>query len=173
MRLRIEYSPPRPGRTWLPPEPLWPPPLGGKPMADSGSSASMVVAGIDHKQHQKRLKVLNGDSSAMACKGNSNGQTRLFVGNLPVVQNDGRMKRWFDVDSLKRLLPGITHIKNPRKGSGDFYGVVFLEMKSCELAAAAVAQNGHSFQGRSLTIRYAPARSGEKWPPPVHIWPIR
>ncbi|KAL7580122.1 hypothetical protein ACA910_012881 [Epithemia clementina (nom. ined.)] len=91
------------------------------------------------------------------CKGNPQGVTRLFVGNLP-----------FSVDeaSLKSFIPGVTHIKwITDKDSGAFYGSSFVEMESSSKAADAVAKAGSQLMGRPIKINYAPARSGDIWPP--------
>ena len=92
------------------------------------------------------------------CKGNPQGITRLFLGNLS-----------FSVDesSLGAFLPGeITHIKwITDKETGKFYGSAFIEMDNSNSAAEAVAMAGEKLIGRPLKINFAPARDGDVWPP--------
>ena len=92
------------------------------------------------------------------CKGNPQGVTRLFVGNLP-----------FSVDesSLNAFLPGeVTHIKwITDKETGKFYGSAFIEMDNSKSAAGAVAMAGEKLIGRPIKINFAPAREGDVWPP--------
>eukprot|EP00611_Tribonema_gayanum_P027665 TRINITY_DN690_c0_g2_i3.p1 TRINITY_DN690_c0_g2~~TRINITY_DN690_c0_g2_i3.p1 ORF type:complete len:429 (-),score=124.25 TRINITY_DN690_c0_g2_i3:505-1791(-) len=86
--------------------------------------------------------------------------TRLFVGNLS-----------FKIDEavLKEALPGVTHIKwITDKESGKFYGSSFVEMRNPAAAGRAVAMDGQKLLGRPLKINYAPAREGDRWPPPPH-----
>ena len=51
------------------------------------------------------------------------------------------------------------------KDSGAFYGSSFVEMESCFKAAEAVAKSGSQLMGRPIKINFAPARSGDVWPP--------
>lgn len=92
------------------------------------------------------------------CKGNPQGVTRLFLGNLP-----------FSVDesSLGAFLPGkVTHIKwITDKETGKFYGSAFVEMDNSMSAADAVAMAGEKLIGRPIKINFAPAREGDVWPP--------
>ena len=96
------------------------------------------------------------------CKGNPQGVTRLFVGNLP-----------FSVDesSLNAFLPGeVTHIKwITDKETGKFYGSAFIEMDNSTSAADAVAMAGSKLIGRPIKINFAPAREGDTWPPPKKV----
>ena len=91
-------------------------------------------------------------------KGNPQGVTRLFIGNLP-----------FSVDesSLGAFLPGkVTHIKwITDKETGKFYGSAFLEMDNSMSAAEAVAMSGEKLIGRPVKINFAPSREGDVWPP--------
>ena len=100
----------------------------------------------------------SGDSRNQPCKGNPQGVTRLFLGNLP-----------FSVDeaSLSDFLPGVvTHIKwITDKETGRFYGSAFIEMDSSKSAADAVASAGSQLLGRPIKINFAPAREGDVWPP--------
>lgn len=96
--------------------------------------------------------------SKKPCKGNPQGVTRLFVGNLPFAVDEA---------SLKTFLPGITHIKwITDKETGKFYGSSFVEMDSSENSADAVAKAGSQLMGRPIKVNFAPARPGDVWPPP-------
>jgi len=92
------------------------------------------------------------------CKGNPQGVTRLFLGNLPFA---------VDETSLASFLPGkVTHIKwITDKETGRFYGSAFIEMKNSKDAGAAVAKDGQELMNRPIKINFAPAREGDKWPP--------
>ncbi len=92
------------------------------------------------------------------CKGNPQGVTRLFLGNLPFS---------IDESSLGAFLPGnITHIKwITDKETGKFYGSAFIEMDNSLSAAEAVALSGEKLIGRAVKINFAPAREGDVWPP--------
>ena len=92
------------------------------------------------------------------CKGNPQGCTRLFVGNLPFAVDEA---------SLASFLPGqVTHIKwITDKETGKFYGSAFIEMDNSQSAADAVAMAGEKLIGRPIKINFAPARDGDVWPP--------
>ncbi|KAL3920728.1 MAG: hypothetical protein SGILL_003113 [Bacillariaceae sp.] len=92
------------------------------------------------------------------CKGNPQGVTRLFLGNLPFA---------VDESSLAAFLPGeVTHIKwITDKETGKFYGSAFIEMNNSTSAAEAVATAGSKLIGRPIKINFAPARDGDIWPP--------
>lgn len=96
------------------------------------------------------------------CKGNPQGVTRLFLGNLP-----------FSVDeaSLGAFLPGeVTHIKwITDKETGKFYGSAFIEMNNSSSAAEAVAMAGSQLMGRPIKINFAPSRPGDLWPPEKRV----
>jgi len=98
------------------------------------------------------------NASSKPCKGNPQGVTRLFVGNLPFA---------VDQASLTSFLPKtVTHIKwITDKETGKFYGSAFIEMDTTASAAAAVALAGSQFMGRPVKVNFAPARPGDKWPP--------
>ena len=110
------------------------------------------------KGNQNEEVVLAGSDKNAPCKGNPQGVTRLFLGNLP-----------FSVDesSLNAFLPGIvTHIKwITDKETGKFYGSAFIEMNNSTSAADAVAMAGSKLIGRPIKINFAPAREGDTWPP--------
>jgi nucleolin len=92
------------------------------------------------------------------CKGNPQGITRLFLGNLPFT---------VDESSLGAFLPGeVTHIKwITDKETGKFYGSAFIEMNNSISASEAVAMTGQKLIGRPLKVNLAPAREGDVWPP--------
>jgi RNA recognition motif-containing protein len=108
-----------------------------------------------------REELFGGDKSKSKnkpCKGNPQGVTRMFLGNLPFT---------VDESSLGAFLPGeVTHIKwITDKETGKFYGSAFVEMDSSTSAADAVAMAGEKLIGRALKINFAPAREGDVWPP--------
>lgn len=92
------------------------------------------------------------------CKGNPQGVTRLFLGNLPFT---------VDEKTLGEFLPkDITHIKwITDKETGKFYGSAFIEMDTPSAAAGAVAKANSQLMGRPIKINFAPARPGDVWPP--------
>jgi len=91
------------------------------------------------------------------CKGNPQGVTRLFLGNLPFA---------VDETSLETFIPGLTHVKwITDKETGKFYGSAFVEMSNSQAAANAVAKAGQQLMGRPIKINFAPARPGDPWPP--------
>lgn len=100
----------------------------------------------------------NTEGKNKPCKGNPEGVTRLFVGNLPFS---------IDESSLGAFLPGkITHIKwITDKETGKFYGSAFIEMDNSVSAADAVAMSGEKLIGRPVKINFAPSREGDVWPP--------
>jgi nucleolin len=92
------------------------------------------------------------------CKGNPQGVTRLFLGNLPFAVDDTTLGSF--------LNDKVTHIKwITDKETGKFYGSAFIEMEDSVGAADAVAKAGQSLMGRPIKINFAPAREGDKWPP--------
>jgi nucleolin len=98
----------------------------------------------------------NNDKSA-PCPGNTQGITRLFLGNLPFA---------VDETGLKEFMPGITHVKwITDKETGKFYGSAFVEVENSRLAAQAVNKAGEALMGRPVKVSYAPARPGDVWPP--------
>lgn len=92
------------------------------------------------------------------CKGNLQGITRLFLGNLPFT---------VDESALGAFLHGKnTHIKwITDKETGKFYGSAFIEMDNSVSAADAVAMTGSKLIGRPIKINFAPSRDGDVWPP--------
>ena len=104
----------------------------------------------------------NENDKNKPCKGNPQGVTRLFLGNLPFA---------VDETSLNAFFPGeVTHIKwITDKETGKFYGSAFIEMDTSVSAAAAVAMAGSQLMGRPIKINYAPAREGDVWPPVKNV----
>mmetsp|Transcript_4672 Transcript_4672/g.5392 ORF Transcript_4672/g.5392 Transcript_4672/m.5392 type:complete len:213 (+) Transcript_4672:436-1074(+) len=106
----------------------------------------------------KNRKIILPTMKKKGCKGNPQGVTRLFLGNLPFAVNEG---------SLDAFFPGtITHVKwITDKETGKFYGSAFCEMDNAKNAAGAVAMAGQKLLGRPIKINFAPARPGDIWPP--------
>mmetsp|Transcript_3814 Transcript_3814/g.10007 ORF Transcript_3814/g.10007 Transcript_3814/m.10007 type:complete len:346 (-) Transcript_3814:287-1324(-) len=126
---------------------------------DDDTSKSEDDKSDDGGKELQNEEVVNDSTDKNApCKGNPQGVTRLFLGNLP-----------FSVDesSLSAFLPGIvTHIKwITDKETGKFYGSAFIEMDNSTSAAEAVAMAGSKLIGRPIKINLAPAREGDTWPP--------
>mmetsp|Transcript_40847 Transcript_40847/g.85015 ORF Transcript_40847/g.85015 Transcript_40847/m.85015 type:complete len:322 (+) Transcript_40847:78-1043(+) len=109
-------------------------------------------------EEEQEASPSNDKAKNTPCKGNPQGVTRLFVGNLPFA---------VDETSLKTFMPGVTHIKwITDKETGKFYGSAFVEMETSSHAADAVAKAGSQLMGRQIKINFAPARPGDVWPPP-------
>jgi nucleolin len=112
----------------------------------------------DEEPIEKPSEKPAGPKKNKPCKGNPQGVTRLFIGNLPFT---------VDESSLNAFLPGeVTHIKwITDKETGKFYGSAFIEMENSKNAADAVAMAGTKLIGRDVKINFAPAREGDIWPP--------
>jgi RNA recognition motif-containing protein len=122
---------------------------------------------IDRDRGQHPLQTTKDETTAhsttttskvsVPCAGNSQGITRLFVGNLSFT---------IDETILEDFLPGLTHVKwITDKESGKFYGSAFIEISTSQLAVDAVKKAGQTLLGRPLKINFAPALPGDKWPP--------
>lgn len=86
-----------------------------------------------------------GKNKNAPCKGNPQGVTRLFLGNLPFAVDEA---------SLEAFLPGLTHVKwITDKETGKFYGSAFVEMDTSANAASAVAKAGSQLMGRPIKVR--------------------
>jgi nucleolin len=124
------------------------------------SQADTATGESDNNPQDKEIMGNDDESSSKnkPVKGNPQGVTRLFLGNLP-----------FSVDesSLGAFLPGVvTHIKwITDKETGKFYGSAFIEMDTSKSSAEAVAMAGTDLIGRPIKINFAPSREGEIWPP--------
>merc|ERR1712195_63211 len=140
----------------------------GNNSEDAADAISVENGGKETQDEDSAIKDQSKTSSSssseknMPCKGNPQGVTRLFLGNLP-----------FSVDesSLGAFLPGqVTHIKwITDKETGKFYGSAFIEMDNSTSAADAVAMAGSKLIGRPTKINFAPAREGDVWPPPKKV----
>lgn len=129
--------------------------------AENGSDDETLTS-AQHTEETKKEIVENSESSGtknQPCKGNPQGITRLFLGNLPFT---------VDETSLGAFLPGkITHVKwITDKETGKFYGSAFIEMDNSRSAAEAVAMAGQQLLGRNVKINFAESRPGDVWPPP-------
>ena len=104
----------------------------------------------------------NPANKNLSVKGNPIGATRLFLGNLPFA---------VDETSLNDFLGGhMTHVKwITDKETGRFYGSAFAEMRNSRDAAEAVARAGTELMGRPIKVNFAPARSGDIWPPKQRV----
>jgi len=102
----------------------------------------------------------NNTKKKKPCPGNPNGETRLFLGNLPFAVNDASLR-----DFLKPAI--TTHVKwITDSETGQFYGSAFIEVEGTRDGAIATTEkNGQSLLGRPIKINYAPAREGDVWPP--------
>jgi len=132
-----------------------------KSEAASDDEGAANDEGNDNQEEEEAPATTSSVSAAdknKPCKGNPQGVTRLFVGNLP-----------FSVDesSMNAFLPGeVTHVKwITDKETGKFYGSAFIEMDTSVNAADAVAMAGSKLIGRPIKINFAPAREGDVWPP--------
>lgn len=85
--------------------------------------------------------------------------TRLYLKNM--------CRQSMTTEILVNMFPGITHVvwRTDRK-TGKFLGQGWVEMKSLEKAAAAVARSGERVLGRPIYIVYQKADGKDMWPPP-------
>jgi nucleolin len=126
------------------------------------SNEDGVVSGdgpdVDGEVEQETEERNQDSSKNKPCKGNPQGVTRLFLGNLPFA---------VDETSLAEFLPGtVTHIKwITDKATGKFYGSAFVEMDTSQSSAQAVAKAGSQLMSRPIKINFAPALEGDVWPP--------
>jgi RNA recognition motif-containing protein len=130
---------------------------------DEGSDAKQTASTASQPQNTAD----NISSSASStqknapCKGNPQGVTRLFLGNLPFA---------VDETMLETFIPGLTHVKwITDKATGKFYGSAFVEMTNSTAAASAVAKAGLLLLDRPVKINFAPALPGDKWPPEKRV----
>lgn len=128
------------------------------PTVDDNLASGQQMAQQEEKHEKVLLAEIHGEDSKKPCRGNPQGVTRLFVGNLPFA---------VDETALIEFLPETaTHIRwITDKETGKFYGSAFVEMNSTQSAAEAVAMAGSQLMGRALKINFAAARPGDKWPP--------
>jgi hypothetical protein len=106
-----------------------------------------VSSAVNEPQHtdQDASSSANDPDKNKAVKGNPQGVTRLFLGNLPFA---------LDEASLESFMPNnVTHIKwITDKETGKFYGSAFIEMSNSVAAADAVAMAGTQLMGRRKLI---------------------
>lgn len=131
-----------------------------KANSDDDEDLAEGPADDDHKEDavaQHKVETPSSDRNK-PCKGNPQGVTRLFLGNLPFAVDEA---------SLGDFLPGsVTHIKwITDKETGKFYGSAFIEMDTTEHAGQAVAKAGQQLMGRPIKINFAPSLPGDVWPP--------
>jgi len=132
-----------------------------KSKKDADSSKSDEAREKDTENHGARdVSETDTVDRNKPCKGNPQGVTRLFLGNLPFAVEE---------DSLESFLGGsgtVTHIKwLTDKETGRFYGSAIVEMRDSECAAHAISLSNSQLMGRSIKINPCPARPGEVWPP--------
>ena len=125
---------------------------------DDDENEDNAEGGGEEDQAPSTVTKGGADSKNKPVKGNPQGVTRLFVGNLPFTVDEA---------SLGAFLPGeVTHIKwITDKETGKFYGSAFVEMDNSVSAAEAVAMAGEKLIGRPVKINFAPARDDDVWPP--------
>ena len=113
---------------------------------------------LSKKEDEPVTPDISPEEKNKPCKGNPQGVTRLFLGNLPFAVDEA---------SLESFLPAsVTHIKwITDKETGKFYGSAFIEMSTSVAAADAVAMAGSQLMGRPIKINFAPSRPGDVWPP--------
>jgi len=129
---------------------------------DDESTSSKDETSPSQEQEQPSSSLISPPKNK-PCKGNPQGITRLFLGNLAFA---------VDETTLSNFLPGeVTHIKwITDKETGRFYGSAFVEMKNSLDAALTVSSiDGKFFMNRPIKINYAPSRPGDVWPPPQKV----
>lgn len=90
---------------------------------------------------------------------NPNGVTRLYLKNM--------CKKKMKEDVLMEVLPGITHIVwRLDRRTKQFFGQGWVEMKTPDDAARAVAKSGELVLGRPLCVEFQPPDGKDSWPPP-------
>jgi nucleolin len=125
----------------------------------SDSTASKPQNAADNESNGS--PTANTTQKNAPCKGNSQGVTRLFLGNLPFA---------VDETALETFIPGMTHVKwITDKATGKFYGSAFVEMSNSTTASHAVAKAGSLLLDRPVKINFAPALPGDKWPPEKRV----
>ena len=123
---------------------------------DSQNDDNIDTADDDNKNANEDPKDKN-----KPCKGNPQGVTRLFLGNLPFAVSEPTLST--------HLKDCVTHIKwITDKETGKFYGSAFVEVDNSKNAAKCLQKiNGTQLMGRPIKINFAPVRAGEEtdWPP--------
>jgi len=83
--------------------------------------------------------------------------TRLYVGNLPFSADENSVRSLFEQNN--RTVEEVKLITDRDTGRPRGFG--FVEMGNSEDAGAAISElNGHSFDGRDLTVNEARERTG-------------
>lgn len=128
---------------------------------NDGTNDATLDSEPQHSSEKEANETADPDKNK-ACKGNPQGVTRLFIGNLPFAVDEA---------SLEEFLPNtVTHIKwITDKETGKFYGSAFIEMSNSSAAADAVGMAGSQLMGRPMKINFAPSRPGDIWPPPKKV----
>lgn len=126
---------------------------------DNDSDEEETIAQHNEEREERIESSERVGAKNQPCKGNPQGVTRLFIGNLPFT---------IDEASLGAFLPGkVMNIKwITDKETGKFYGSAFLEMDNSKSASEAVAMAGQQLLGRNVKINFAESRPGDIWPPP-------
>lgn len=126
---------------------------------DKGDDENDTANGPSETQEEGEPDDVTIKDKNKPCKGNPQGTTRLFVGNLPFSVDEDSLTEFFK--------PGIlTHIKwITDKETGRFYGSSFVEMKTSKCGAIAIQKDGKELMNRPIKINFAPAREGDNWPP--------
>lgn len=130
---------------------------GKKKQKTGDEDEEAVVEAADDSQEDD-IEEEHDPSKNEPCKGNPNGCTRLFLGNLPFKVDEASLNDF--------LSGGMTHVKwITDTETGKFYGSAFVEVRNSKVAAEAVAKAGTKLMGRPIKLNFAPARSGDIWPP--------
>jgi RNA recognition motif-containing protein len=110
-------------------------------------------------EEKMKSKGLLQPEKAPAIPENPGNVTRLLLKNM--------CRKKMTKEALLEAFPQISHIvwKTDRK-SGDFLGSAWVEMKTPDDAARAVAQDGHfRMFGRIMGICFQPPNPKDVWPP--------
>ena len=123
------------------------------------TGADLKVAPNSVSKWNKLDKKSKPHDSRPIAVANPHGVTRLFLKNM--------CRQSMKEETLMEFLPGISHIVWKTNGkTGEFLGQGWVEMKTPEDAAKAVAKNGQKVLGRPLYINYQPPDPKDVWPPP-------
>jgi len=133
----------------------------------------------EQREYEKKLRSKNGTGEKMKRDGkkgrkgngaagdgapapNSDGITRIYVGNLCVKDTDE--------STLSTAFPGATLVLwFTDRTTGIFKGSCFVEMDGPDSAAAAVGRSGMKIVGRSVKVKFSPPDSKDMWPSPGAI----
>mmetsp|Transcript_8601 Transcript_8601/g.18620 ORF Transcript_8601/g.18620 Transcript_8601/m.18620 type:complete len:721 (-) Transcript_8601:28-2190(-) len=114
----------------------------------------------EHRRDAANREIDNSSDFDVTPAPNPNQVTRLFLKNM--------CRRQMTEEILMQHLPGISHIVWRLNGkSRQFFGQGWVEMRTPEDAAKAVAQSGSLvICGRPLYAEYQPPDGKDLWPPP-------